>query len=98
MKTIELTLSLIAGFGLIFCSCSTGKSKEQTSDIPKTIELVVEPGENWFSKMRIFLFITKRNSPQLAAWIEDDNGNITRELDSLTTALNIVKNVSITVK
>jgi len=37
-------------------------------------ELMVEPGEHWRSTMKIFIF-TKKKSPQLAAWVEDSDGN-----------------------
>jgi len=38
------------------------------------IELIVEPGEHWQSTMKIFIF-NKKKSPQIAAWIEDSDGN-----------------------
>jgi len=38
------------------------------------IELMVEPGEHWQSTMKIFIF-NKKKTPQLAAWVEDSDGN-----------------------
>lgn len=58
--------------GLIYCS--TEKSKGQTLDIQNGMELIVESGEHWQSTMKVFIFSIKK-TPQLAAWIEDDNGN-----------------------
>ena len=72
MKKISLALCLIACMCIIFCSCTI--KKEQTLNIQGNMELNVEQGENWLNKMKIFLFIYKDNSPQLAAWIEDENG------------------------
>jgi hypothetical protein len=73
MKKMGLAFSIIACFSIIYCS--TGKSKEQTAGIQSNMELVVEQGVNWLSKMKVFLFFSKNNSPQLASWIEDNDGN-----------------------
>ncbi|MDR0323740.1 MAG: DUF2271 domain-containing protein [Treponema sp.] len=88
MRIIGLTLSLIIGASIFYCSCTTGETKEPTSDIQTNMELAVEPGENWFRKMRVFLFILRKSSPQLAAWIEDNNGNY---LSTITVSEKSVK-------
>ena len=73
MKKIGLVFCLLVCLGVIYCT--TGKSNGQKLDILNNMELAVEPGENWLSKMKVFLFISVKNSPQLASWIEDNNGN-----------------------
>jgi hypothetical protein len=45
-----------------------------TEENNNMMELYVEQGKNWQSEMKI-LFFTKKNNPQMAAWIEDENGN-----------------------
>jgi hypothetical protein len=44
-----------------------------TEENNNMMELHVEQGEHWQSEMKI-LFFTKKNNPQMAAWIEDENG------------------------
>ena len=73
MNKMTIVIGIFICLGVIYCS--TGKSKEQSPGIQDNMELVVEPGVNWFSKMKVFLFFYKNNSPQLAAWIEDKDGN-----------------------
>jgi hypothetical protein len=72
MKTLTFAFGLIACFGIIYCS--TGKPQENTMDIQNNIKLIIEPGEYWQNKMKVFIFSINK-SPQLAAWIEDNNGN-----------------------
>jgi hypothetical protein len=43
------------------------------NQINAAMKLIVTPGEHWQSEMKI-LFFTKKNNPQTAAWIEDENG------------------------
>jgi hypothetical protein len=73
MKRMAWIFGILACMGFVYCS--TGTSNGQTLDVQNDMELIVEPGTNWLSKMKVFLFFSKNNSPQLAAWIEDDNGN-----------------------
>jgi len=75
MKKMTIVIGVLACLGAIYLTCATGNSKEQPQGFENQMELIVEPGEHWISKMRIFLFISKNNSPQLAAWIEDSEGN-----------------------
>jgi hypothetical protein len=72
MKNFVLAFGLVACFGIIYCS--TGETKKTPLDIQNQMELIIEPGEHWRSKMKVFIFSIKK-SPQLAAWIEDSNGN-----------------------
>ena len=55
-------------------SCFTEKTKAPALDIQNKIELSVESGEYWLGKMKVFIFSIKK-TPQLAAWVEDNNGN-----------------------
>ena len=68
----KIAFGLVACLGIIYCS--TGKIEEKSLGIQTQMELIIEPGEHWQSKMRVFIFSINK-SPQLAAWIEDDNGN-----------------------
>jgi len=72
MKKFAFTLGLVVCFGIIFCS--TVKTEEKPSNIQDKMELIVEPGEHWQNKMKVFIISVKK-SPQLAAWIENSNGN-----------------------
>ncbi|MFP3091226.1 DUF2271 domain-containing protein [Treponema sp. TIM-1] len=54
--------------------CNTAKSTDPAVIIDNTIELSVEPGEQWLGKMKVFIFSVSK-TPQLAAWIEDGDGN-----------------------
>jgi len=73
MKKIGMIFGISICLFVIYCTCTTGKSKEEISDF-EDIQLIVEPGENWKGKMRVFIF-SMTKYPQLAAWIEDDEGN-----------------------
>ena len=72
MKRFIYFFVIVICFGII--GCSTEEPKTPVSDIQSKIELSVEPGEYWQQKMKVFVF-SVNNPPQLAAWIEDDNGN-----------------------
>ena len=80
MKTRQLTsqirpvvLILFAGFFLLLSfSCQTPKEKP-AGDFDDAMELIVEPGNHWQSKMKVFIFSMKK-TPQMAAWIEDSDG------------------------
>ena len=71
MKSIAflcIFVTLIGCFG-----CNRG-GKNPQSIINSSMELSVVPGENWYGKMKIFIFSVKK-TPQMAAWIEDDQGH-----------------------
>ena len=72
MKKLIYCFIVVICFGII--GCKTEKSQDTTSVIQNEIELSVEPGEYWQQKMKVFVF-SINNPPQMAAWIEDDNGN-----------------------
>jgi len=57
--------------GLSFC-CQATNTKSIAS-AHGAMELIVEPGEHWLGKMKVFIF-TVQKTPQMAAWIEDENG------------------------
>ena len=75
MKKMIIVAGVLACFGVIYLTCTTGKFKRQIPDVQSNMELIVEPGVSWVSKIKVFLFFTKSNSPQLASWIEDNEGN-----------------------
>ena len=66
MKRRLILLSLI----LIIMSCTNIVQGETAG---KTIEVSIEPGENWTRTMWI-AFIPVKKAPQLAAWIETEEG------------------------
>lgn len=72
MKKLILFVILASLLGC-FC-CNSEKVKDSNFDIQNNIELSIESGENWQGKMRVFIFSVKK-TPQLAAWIEDNEGN-----------------------
>jgi len=72
MKNLAFAFGLVACFGVIYCS--TGKTGDKSLNIQNQLELIIEPGEHWQSTMKIFIF-NKKKSPQIAAWIEDSEGN-----------------------
>jgi len=37
--------------------------------------LTIEPGESWQGRMKVFLFFSMKKTPQLAVWIENNQGN-----------------------
>ena len=57
-------------FIFLICIFWAGNLYSQTVN---TMELIVEPGEYWMGKMKVFLFSMKK-TPQMAAWIEDEEG------------------------
>jgi hypothetical protein len=71
-------------FVFVFCMmiCFTGAcqgsgeslNENVAEDNNSAVDLTVEQGEHWQSDMKI-LFFTKKNNPQMAAWIEDEHGN-----------------------
>jgi hypothetical protein len=73
MKKLTIVIGLLACLAVI--NCTTENTKGNITGTPSNMELVVEPGANWISKMKILLFIYKNNNPQLASWIEDNEGN-----------------------
>ena len=71
MKKLILTIIGITLFGCMGCNTEGKKLKSVVSD---GMELLVEPGEYWLGKMKVFIFSLDR-TPQMAAWLEDDRGN-----------------------
>ena len=66
-------LVILAG-ALLFLGFSCQAPKSGGADpVNDSMELIVEPGENWQGKMKIFIFSVSK-TPQIAAWIEDANG------------------------
>jgi len=71
MKKI-ICVSLV---GVFFCFviCSQAVGQTSVQNVHDTMKLIVEPGEHWLGKMKIFIFSVQK-TPQMAAWIEDENG------------------------
>jgi hypothetical protein len=69
----KLILAIIA-VSLISCFGNNSGNKNNSSSSLNGKELTVEPGEKWLGKRKIFLFSMDR-TPQMAAWIEDEQGN-----------------------
>ena len=64
---------ILTGFSFFLnFSCQAPKSNE--TDINDSMVLIVENGDYWQGKMRVFIFSIKK-TPQLAAWIDDNNEN-----------------------
>jgi len=57
--------------GLSFC-CQV-VNKTSIADANEITEFIVEPGENWLGRMKVFIFSVQK-TPQMVAWIEDENG------------------------
>ena len=68
-----LIVPVIAVFFCTNFSCQS-PGKDQAADADSRIELTVEPGEHWKGKMKVAFFSVKK-TPQMAAWIEDNDGN-----------------------
>ena len=60
MKKMTIVIGVLACLGAIYLTCATGNSKEQPQGFENQMELIVEPGEHWISKMRIFLLKLKK--------------------------------------
>jgi len=61
--------------GIFFClnfGCQSPNAKA-IAGVHGSMELVVEPGEHWLGKMKVFI-LSIQKTPQMAAWIEDENG------------------------
>jgi hypothetical protein len=71
MRGFVLSAVLLNLFGCSGCKTEGDNIQSVVSD---GMELVIEQGEHWLGKMKVFIFSMKHN-PQLAAWIEDSNGN-----------------------
>jgi hypothetical protein len=75
-KFVLLVLAVFLSF-LCFISClgcNSGGQNIQSIVFNGTI-LTIEPGESWQGKMKVFLFISIKKTPQLAVWIENNQGN-----------------------
>ena len=71
---MKRTIIFITAIVLLSCSgCNTEKKNIQSVN-PDGIELHIEPGAHWQEKMKGFIFNANK-TPQIAAWIEDNNGN-----------------------
>ncbi len=70
MKNLFLFFSVCVLVSVIF-GC---QSHDENADVDRTVKLSVESGEHWQGSMKILFFSVKKN-PQMAAWIEDEDGN-----------------------
>jgi hypothetical protein len=72
MKHLLRIFVLSLSFCIIPGCQSSGEN--QPPDNGHEIEISVEQGAHWEGRMKVFLFSMKKY-PQMAAWIEDSNGN-----------------------
>ena len=73
MKKLSLAVFAVIVISLIGCvGCNTGGKTAQPI-ISNAMELIVESGEHWLGKMKVLFFSVKK-TPQIAAWIEDEEG------------------------
>ena len=70
-RFLIFVIIIVAFIGNYSCNLD---EKNKSSINPKGMELSVEPDEYWLGKKKIFIFSLDR-TPQMAAWIEDDQGN-----------------------
>jgi len=68
----RIALLFLATISLYIHSACKIPDKKQETELNNTIKLIIEPGEQWLGKMKVFLFFTTQKTPQMAAWIEDD--------------------------
>ncbi|MDR0301312.1 MAG: DUF2271 domain-containing protein [Treponema sp.] len=88
MKKIILPVLTVIVVSLIGCfGCNTG-GKNMQSIISDGMELIIEQGEHWQGKMKIFIFSVKK-TPQLAVWIENEQENY---ISTITATNKSVKN------
>ncbi len=67
MKTLNISLLL--------CACLLGAcDKEELAFTKGDMALEIETGEHWLHDFPLFLGINKKNPPQFAIWLEDENG------------------------
>jgi len=74
MKKIMKNFALLFFAGISLCvhsGCKTPDKKPETEP-ENTVRLIIEPGEQWLGKMKVFLFFNAQKTPQMAAWIEDE--------------------------
>ena len=66
---------IVTVFAILFCTCAGINTGAQTiqSDAGSSMKLIIQPGEYWQGKMKVFIFSIKK-TPQFAAWIEDEEG------------------------
>ena len=69
MKKMMLLISVIISV-MMMASCSKEHLEYQAGDISVSIEV----GDGWLHDYPLFLSIKKKNPPQIAVWMEDDNG------------------------
>jgi len=86
MKNFILIAFLCIFFGTA-CS-SQSSSTKIIMGVTNSMELIVEHGDHWQEKMRVFIFSVKK-TPQMAVWIEDDHS---RYIATITATNKSVKN------
>lgn len=67
---MQLLLFLTLNFAL-FTSCEEKELAFEKNDI----KVEIETGKNWEHDFPLLLGITKKNAPQFAVWLEDEDGN-----------------------
>lgn len=69
VRKMIFTYCMIVMFGL--CACQNDLITYEQGDF----KVCVEQGDNWLHDYPLFLGINKKNPPQIAIWIEDENGH-----------------------
>lgn len=74
IKIASVFVSVFALIGLSVLVNSNTNSNNTWSTTPTGLALYVEPGEHWTNSISV-LFVSVDVGPQIAAWIEDNQGN-----------------------
>ncbi|GAE85663.1 hypothetical protein GGR06_000181 [Bacteroides reticulotermitis] len=67
----EISLSVMLAAATLSCSAQS-KSVEFG---PGNLKVAIEQGESWLHDFPLFWFVKMKNSPQIAIWTEDPEGN-----------------------
>lgn len=69
-----LCLLIITGIG------AQEQTIETRTDLGKKMSIVFSPGKHWIHSMKIFPLIHIKNRPQIAVWLEDEQGHFLQTL------------------
>jgi hypothetical protein len=73
-------------FLCLYFGCKSQNEKTD-ADVQGSLELIVEPGEQWLGKMKVLFFSVKK-APQMAAWIEDEDGRFITTITVTNSSAN----------
>lgn len=73
---------LLTSFCLLIIIAIWAKEEliETRTDLGQKINIVFTPGKHWIHPMKIFPLIKIKNRPQIAVWLEDDQGHFLQTL------------------